>query len=296
MALTPGMEQRPRLVFVELRRSRRATRKEETPIILWRTQLDWDGPRFWSIAAHRAGARGTGGGGQHGHSEGESSHSACPVTVAAHRGDADSPRVEVGETSSRRKVLGAAPATAVAVLWAIPAAALSYALGLAGVGILAPLAGIGMTVFLRWILPILRIDTSLYKRRDWVARGATFLISWLVLWLLLLNAPFAGLTNSTVQGPTIDNVTLGATQVQCNVGATYTFAGTTVLTVIVSDTVINVTVAYRAGTPIGMNHTGGNTWETIVPAFPLGSPTPVFVVAHDAAGRTASCAFIVQRT
>src|SRR2546422_3758947 len=100
-------------------------------------------------------------------------------TVAAHRGDADSPRVEDGETSSRRKVLGAAPATAVAVLWAIPAAALSYALGLAGVGILAPLAGIGMLVLLRWILPISRIDTSLYKRRDWVARGATFLISWL---------------------------------------------------------------------------------------------------------------------
>src|SRR5437867_3500708 len=104
-----------------------------------------------------------------------------------------------------RTEMKAARATIAVVLWTLPAAGLSYGLTLAGIAVVAFFTGIGMLFLLKWVLPILRIDTSAYKRKDWLGHGVTFFFSWLAFWILLLNPPFADLTSPVILGVSSPN-------------------------------------------------------------------------------------------
>jgi len=119
---------------------------------------------------------------------------------------------EFDEVEFMKKEMRAAKTTIVVVLWTLPSAILSYGLTLAGVAVVAFFAGIGMMLLLKWILPILKVDISEYKRKDWIGHGATFFFSWLAFWILLLNPPFADLTNPVILGVAVDGIAVGCGQ------------------------------------------------------------------------------------
>jgi hypothetical protein len=111
-----------------------------------------------------------------------------------------------------KKEMRAAKTTIIVVLWTLPSAILSYGLTLAGVAVVAFFAGIGMMLLLKWIMPLLKVDISEYKRKDWIGHGATFFFSWLAFWILLLNPPFADLTSPVILGVAVDSIAVGCGQ------------------------------------------------------------------------------------
>jgi hypothetical protein len=119
---------------------------------------------------------------------------------------------EFDEVEFMKKEMRTAKATIIVVLWTLPAALISYGLSLAGVAVVAGFAGIGMMFLLKWILPLLKVDISGYKRKDWIGHGATFFFSWLAFWILLLNPPFADLTNPVIVGVAVDGISVGCNQ------------------------------------------------------------------------------------
>ncbi|HEY4704171.1 MAG TPA: hypothetical protein VII27_00345, partial [Thermoplasmata archaeon] len=111
----------------------------------------------------------------------------------------EEPEVEVpdfDEVKFMRGEMRALRVTVLVVLWAIPAALVSWVLTVPplSVSVVAFFAGIGMLFLLKWVLPILRVDISEWKRKDWMGQGSTFFFTWLAVWLLLLNPPFTDLT------------------------------------------------------------------------------------------------------
>ena len=187
---------------------------------------------------------------------------------------------EFDEVKFMRTEMRAARATIAVVLWTLPAAALSYGLTLAGVAVVAFFTGIGMLFLLKWVLPILKVDTSEYKRKDWIGHGLTFFFSWLAFWILLLNPPFADLTSPTIYGVTVDG-----NPVSC--GDLYSALGSmAALNVTAGDNVgvVSVTVDPGSG-PVAMTHAGGTLWTKIV-SVPANN---ALIVASDGVGHTASC-------
>jgi hypothetical protein len=176
---------------------------------------------------------------------------------------------EFDEVKFMRSEIRTAHATIAIVLWTLPAALLSYGLTVAGVPVIAFFAGIGMMFLLKWILPLLRIETSEYKRKDWIGHGFTFFFSWLAFWILLLNPPFADLTSPTIVRVSVDGVNLG-----CE--GTAATGSQNVLTVFAADNV-GVTRVTVNGSDI---QRAGNAWTTSA------SPGPKVIVAYDAAGHS----------
>src|SRR3989442_9326131 len=141
-----------------------------------------------------------------------------------------------------KKEMRAAKATIIIVLWTLPAALLSWGLTLAGVAVVAFFAGLGIMFLLKWLLPLLKVGISEYKRKDWIGHGATFFFTWLAFWILLLNPPFADLTNPVILGVT----TPGEAWVGCE-GTLHPRSVTVTLNV---SAAANVAVARVTATPL----------------------------------------------
>lgn len=112
---------------------------------------------------------------------------------------------EFDEVEFMRQEVNSAKASVVSVVYAVPVAVASYLLTLARVPIAAFFAGLGLIFLLYYLMPLLRpitgVDTSKFKRRDWMGHGAIVFFSWLAFWILLLNPPFGDFTR-----PDITNV------------------------------------------------------------------------------------------
>ncbi|HTD80918.1 MAG TPA: hypothetical protein VK723_02080 [Thermoplasmata archaeon] len=180
---------------------------------------------------------------------------------------------EFDEVEFMKKEMRAAKATILVVLWTIPAALISWGLTLAGVAVVAGFAGLGMMFLLKWIFPLLNVDISGYKRKDWLGHGVTFFFSWLAFWILLLNPPFADLTNPVILGVAVDGISVacGQTFVEGN--------NTSALTVRAGDNV-GVTLV-RAGT-LDLSPQSG-VWARGVPR-----DAGYDIVAYDGAGHSSS--------
>ena len=152
---------------------------------------------------------------------------------------------EFDEVKFMHTEMRAARATIAVVLWTVPAALLSYGLTLGGIAVVAFFAGIGMMFLLKWILPLVKVDVSEYKRKDWLGHAATFFFSWLAFWILLLNPPFADLTSPTIVRVSIDGKDIGCNP-DPNAGGNNTIsvvAGDNVGVTRVSAGVLNLTYA-----------------------------------------------------
>lgn len=185
------------------------------------------------------------------------------------------------EVKFMKREMRAMRITVLVILWAIPAALVSYVLTVPplGVSVVAFFAGIGMMFLLKWVLPLLRVETKEWKRRDWMGHGSTFFFTWLAVWILLLNPPFADLTP-----PMIFAITAGGQPVGC--GQTVSVGGTsTNLNVSVGDNVgvAIVTVDFGTG-PVPMDHVGGTLWNRTVPVG-----RDITIVAKDPSGNAATC-------
>ena len=178
---------------------------------------------------------------------------------------------EFDEVKFMHTEMRAARSTIAVVLWTVPAALLSYGLTVSGVAVVAFFAGIGMMFLLKWILPILRIDVSEYKQKDWLGHGATFFFSWLAFWILLLNPPFADLTSPTIVSVSIDGVPLG-----CDGGVDTKAGGNNTISVVAGD---NVGVTRVAAGILNLTVAGGVWTGTLGPRT-----GPKDIVAYDAVG------------
>ena len=192
---------------------------------------------------------------------------------------------EFDEVEFMHKEMRAAKATILVVLWTVPSALLSFGLTVAGAPIVAFFAGIGMMFLLKWIFPILKVDISAYKRKDWLGHGATFFFSWLAFWILLLNPPFADLTSPMILGV---SATGSGGWVGCGGGPLTGIAGRNVtVNVSASDNVAVAQVTVAAGsTSTNLNHVAGTLWQGPV-AFPGAGQMTVTV--RDVNGHASSC-------
>ena len=65
------------------------------------------------------------------------------------------------------------------------------------------LIGLSGFFFFKFIYPLFKADPSLLRKKDYVAHGAIYLFSWLAVFILCVNMPFADLS-----APEIENVHL----------------------------------------------------------------------------------------
>ncbi len=195
------------------------------------------------------------------------------------------------EVEFMRREIGAAKASVVSVVYAIPVALASYAMTVARLpGVVAFFAGLGLISLLYYLMPLIGIDTSKYKRKDWLGHGSIVFFSWLAFWILLLNPPFGDFTR-----PDISNVAVasaaspGAPALTCKSlfpGDNTPFSkganSTLYVTFRVTDNVAIASVNATMGGALNLVNAGGSqnrcangvhppgTYEAFVPAPALG--------------------------
>lgn len=103
-----------------------------------------------------------------------------------------------------RKEIAGAKAAVVTISWAFVGAIVSFLL-YSITWILAFFAGLFVFAGLIYVMPLLGVRTSGFKRKDWAGHGGTYFFSWLAFWIILLNVPVSDITP-----PTIDFVYAGA--------------------------------------------------------------------------------------
>ncbi len=186
---------------------------------------------------------------------------------------------EFDEVEYMKTEMHAARAAIVAVLWAVPSALVSWGLTLGGIAIVAFFAGLGMLFLLKWVYPLVKVNTTQWKRRDWMGHGVTFFFSWLAFWILLLNPPFADLTNPSIASVAVNNRAVGCGGVLANVTLPLN------LTVTAGDNVgvALVTAEFTAGTPLPMTQTSETAWK-FNGWRPSASPASVTFQAKDVNG------------
>lgn len=64
-----------------------------------------------------------------------------------------------------------------------------------GIGFLVGLAGMGS---IKYILNVLKVDTSEYKIKNWLGHFGSYFFIWLAIWILLMNAPFSDFAKPTI--------------------------------------------------------------------------------------------------
>lgn len=61
------------------------------------------------------------------------------------------------------------------------------------------LVGIAGMVLLRYIYPMMNVDTSSFQKKNWIGNLGTYFFTFLAIWVLLLNVPFADHAAPTVE-------------------------------------------------------------------------------------------------
>lgn len=71
---------------------------------------------------------------------------------------------------------------------------------MAGVALLVAVIGL---IALKWLYPLVKIDTKKFLKRSWVGNLGTFFFTFLGIWVLLINVPFADFAHPTVTQVTV---------------------------------------------------------------------------------------------
>ena len=135
---------------------------------------------------------------------------------------------EFDEKEFIRKELGETRSVIFTVVYAIVLGAVAGLLSAADRAFMGPafLIAIAGMVSLPWIYPMLKIDSKAFQKRNWLGNIGTFFFTFLAIWILLLNQPFADFAK-----PTITNVTVwvdrpGASGVVNTTAIDYKFSDT----------------------------------------------------------------------
>ncbi len=105
---------------------------------------------------------------------------------------------EFDEVEFMQKEIGNTKVALLTIIFSVPIAILAYLITLAGMPVAAFLIGIGSIFLLRYVYQFFNIETDEFQTKDWVGNGAMFFLTWLAIWVLILNMPFSDLTNPTV--------------------------------------------------------------------------------------------------
>lgn len=111
---------------------------------------------------------------------------------------------EFDEVGYMRQEIAGAKAAVLTIAWAGAGAIVSYFL-YSITWVLAFFAGLFVFAGLRYVMPILGVRTTGFKRKDWAGHAVTYFFSWLAFWILLLNVPAADIT-----APTLNNFFAGS--------------------------------------------------------------------------------------
>jgi hypothetical protein len=111
---------------------------------------------------------------------------------------------EFDEVEFMQKEIGNTKVALLTIAFSIPIAVLAYFVTLGGLPAAGFLIGIGSIFLLRYLYQFFNVDTDEFKTKDWLGNGAMFFLTWLAVWVLILNMPFSDLTN-----PTIGKVEIG---------------------------------------------------------------------------------------
>lgn len=105
---------------------------------------------------------------------------------------------EFDEVEFMQKEVGNTKVALLTIIFSVPIAILAYLITLAGMPVAAFLIGIGSIFLLRYVYQFFNIETDEFQTKDWVGNGAMFFLTWLAIWVLILNMPFSDLTNPTI--------------------------------------------------------------------------------------------------
>ncbi len=107
---------------------------------------------------------------------------------------------EFDEKEFIEKELRDSKAVIITVLYAIGFAIVAGVISgldrdLVGISFVVVIAGI---FTLKWIYGVFGIDTAAFQRRNWAGNIGTFFFTFLAIWILLMNTPFADYSNPVV--------------------------------------------------------------------------------------------------
>jgi hypothetical protein len=105
---------------------------------------------------------------------------------------------EFDEVAYMRTEIEAARTAVITIGWALLGALISFLLYSVN-AVLAFFGGIGVGFGLYFMLPLIGISVTPFKRKDWIGHGITYFFSWLAFWILFLNPPFGDVTLPTIQ-------------------------------------------------------------------------------------------------
>lgn len=105
---------------------------------------------------------------------------------------------EFDEVEFMQKEIGNTKIALLSIAFSIPIAVLAYVVTLAGLPVAAFLIGIGSIFLLKYVYQFFNIETDKFENKDWLGNGAMFFLTWLAIWVLILNMPFSDLTDPTV--------------------------------------------------------------------------------------------------
>ncbi|HWM49755.1 MAG TPA: hypothetical protein VNO76_00205 [Thermoplasmata archaeon] len=118
---------------------------------------------------------------------------------------------EFDEVGYMRTEIQAARAAVIVIAWAVVGAFVAFLLFSVHPAV-AFVAGIAVAFGLYFVFPMLGIQVSGFKRRDWTTHGITYFFSWLAFWILLLNPPFGDFTPPTIQAVSVSPYYVGYLQ------------------------------------------------------------------------------------
>jgi hypothetical protein len=104
-----------------------------------------------------------------------------------------------------RKELGETRSVIFTVAYAIVLGAVAGLLSAADRAFMGPafLIAIAGMVSLKWVYPMFKIDSKAFQKRNWLGNIGTFFFTFLAIWILLLNQPFADFAQPTVKDVTV---------------------------------------------------------------------------------------------
>jgi hypothetical protein len=105
---------------------------------------------------------------------------------------------EFDEEEFVRKELRDAKAILITIAYAVIIAILSYLLMFADIW-LSVLLGVLAVVFLRHLYPLLKIDTTTFEIKNWLANAVMYFFTWLAIWILLVNPPISDFSDPKIE-------------------------------------------------------------------------------------------------
>jgi len=136
---------------------------------------------------------------------------------------------EFDEKEFIQKEIAETRSVIVTVMYAIVLGAVAGILSAADTAYMGPafLIAIAGMVSLKWVYPMFKIDSKAFQKRNWLGNIGTFFFTFLAIWIILLNQPFADFAQPTVTDVTVWVDRLGASGAVNNTTAIdYKFSNT----------------------------------------------------------------------